>query len=200
MSSAIPLVWLSTIMSAFSIWLLKNSPKFFIYILHFLASTTVTPAAMSISSTCSAASLTSLSLPTPDGSMIILSGLSSCATFLRACVKSPTRVQHMQPEFISVISMPESSRKPLSIPISPNSFSTITSFSPLYASSASFLISVVLPAPKNPENISVFIICNYLFLKLILKYYHIFGNLQIGCGINFVLCCRYNILPLSYIV
>ena len=45
-------------------------------------------------------------------------------------VKSPTRVQQMQPEFISVISTPASFRKPPSMAISPNSFSISTSFSP----------------------------------------------------------------------
>ena len=54
---------------------------------------------------------------------------NSSMTFLRALVKSPTRVQQMQPEFISVIWTPASCRKPPSMAISPNSFSMRTSFS-----------------------------------------------------------------------
>ena len=51
-------------------------------------------------------------------------------TFLSALPKSPTSEQQMQPEFISVILMPASCRKPPSMPISPNSFSIRTSFWP----------------------------------------------------------------------
>ena len=108
------------------------------------------------------AKITSDSLPTPDGSIRIRSGLNSSITFSIAFEKSPTRVQHMQPEFISLISMPASLRNPPSIPISPNSFSINTIFSPLYASSISFLISVVFPAPKNPEKISIFVISFFI--------------------------------------
>ena len=64
----------------------------------------------------------------------------------------------MQPEFISLICTPESLRKPPSMAISPNSFSISTIFSPVYASAISFLISVVLPAPRKPEKISIFVI------------------------------------------
>ena len=112
-------------------WSLKNSPKFFIYILHFPASTTVVYAlrtAVSVS-TFLTAFITSESLPTPEGSIIILSGLYSDITLARASVKSPTREQQIQPEFISVISIPASLRNPPSIPISPNSFSIRTTFS-----------------------------------------------------------------------
>ncbi len=49
---------------------------------------------------------------------------------IKASPKSPTREQQIHPEFISVISIPASLRKPPSIPISPNSFSINTSFSP----------------------------------------------------------------------
>ena len=61
---------------AFSTWLLKNSPKFFIYILHLLASTTVVKPLSTSSSDCTpcTARMTSLSLPTPEGSMRMRSG------------------------------------------------------------------------------------------------------------------------------
>ena len=61
---------------AFSTWLLKNSPKFFIYILHLLASTTVVKPLSASSSDCTpcTARMTSLSLPTPEGSMRMRSG------------------------------------------------------------------------------------------------------------------------------
>lgn len=58
-------------------WFSKNSPKFLRYILHFITSTTVvaefraTPASFSTPST---ALMTSESLPTPDGSMMMRSG------------------------------------------------------------------------------------------------------------------------------
>ena len=152
-SSGSPEVWLSTTDDALSIWSAKNSPKFFIYMRHFFASTTA--AHTFISSLSSPRETTAFtisdSFPTPDGSIIIRSGENSSITFSRAFEKSPTRVQHMQPEFISVISMPESLKKPPSIPICPNSFSIRTIFSPEYASFISFFISVVLPAPRKPE-------------------------------------------------
>ena len=72
----------------------------------------------------------------------------------------------MQPEFISVISTPASFRNPPSMPISPNSFSMRTSFSPWYASSISFLMRVVLPAPRNPENMSILVIIAFLLAIL----------------------------------
>ena len=58
----------------------------------------------------------------------------------------------------SVISIPASFKKPPSIPISPNSFSIRTSFSPANTSCTSCLINVVFPAPRNPEIISTFVI------------------------------------------
>ena len=130
------------------------------YILHLLASTTVVNPlrTQSSSSAFSTAKITSESLPTPEGSIIILSGLKSFTTFLSASLKSPTRLQQIQPEFISLISTPASFKNPPSIPISPNSFSISTTFSPLYASSISFFIRVVFPAPKKPEKISIFVI------------------------------------------
>ena len=109
--------------------------------------------------------ITSLNLPTPDGSIRILSGEYCSTTRLSALPKSPTRLQQIQPEFISVISTPASSRNLPSTPISPNSFSIRTSFSPGYASFISFLISVVLPAPRKPEKISTFVIISPLILN-----------------------------------
>ena len=89
---------------------------------------------------------------------MILSGANCFITSFNAMPKSPTKVQHIHPEFISVICMPESFKNPPSIPISPNSFSIRTIFSPLKASAISFLIRVVLPAPRNPEKMSTFVI------------------------------------------
>ncbi len=164
-SSLISEVLLKTMALAFSTWSLKNSPKFFIYILHLLASTTAQKPSSSISleSMRKTALITSLSFPTPEGSIKILSGEKSERTFLRAFPKSPTRLQQMQPEFISVISTPASCKNPPSTPISPNSFSIRTIFSPAYASLISFFIRVVFPAPKNPEKISILDITIPLF-------------------------------------
>ena len=154
-------VRLNTIVPAFSIWLLKNSPKFFIYIRHLLTSTTVT-ALFNITSISEAtfftAFITSDSLPTPDGSMITRSGWYLVRTSSRERPKSPTREQQIQPEFISRISMPASFKKPPSMPICPNSFSIRTTFSPEIASFKSCLINVVFPAPRKPEIISIFVI------------------------------------------
>ena len=109
--------------------------------------------------------MTSESLPTPEGSIRMRSGWYWEMTCFSAVPKSPTRVQQMQPEFISVIWMPASFKKPPSMPISPNSFSISTRFSPLYASEISFLIRVVLPAPRKPEKMSIFVIKDASFLK-----------------------------------
>ncbi len=156
-----------TMVPAVSIWSLKNSPKFFIYILHFLALTTATALPSSMGVVLLAlptARLTSLSLPTPEGSMMTRSGWYCSTTSWRARLKSPTREQQMQPEFISLIWMPESFKKPPSMPISPNSFSISTSFWPWKDSSSSFLIRVVLPAPRKPEIMSIVVIVAYLIL------------------------------------
>ena len=154
-------VRLNTIVPAFSTWLLKNSPKFFIYILHLLASTTVTALFRRTSrsfATLRTAFITSDNLPTPEGSIITRSGWYLVNTSWRDFPKSPTSEQQIHPEFISRISIPESFKKPPSIPISPNSFSMSTTCSPATASCNSFLIKVVFPAPKNPEIISIFVI------------------------------------------
>ena len=156
---------------AFSIWSLKNSPKFFIYIVVLPASTTAIKLFNSTVSksflTSATAFITSESLPTPEGSIIILSGSYFVITSLRAVPKSPTKVQQMQPEFISVISIPASFKKPPSIPISPNSFSISTNFCPESASFISFLMRVVLPAPRNPEIISIFVIFLLPFIAVL---------------------------------
>ena len=78
----------------------------------------------------STATITSDSLPTPEGSMRMRSGWNWAWTSFRAVEKSPTREQQMQPEDISEICTPDSFRKPPSMLISPNSFSISTSFSP----------------------------------------------------------------------
>ena len=76
-------VWLKTIELACSIWSLKNSPKFFIYILHLLASTTVVKAFKTASWELIflTAFITSDNFPTPEGSIRILSGAYSESTF-----------------------------------------------------------------------------------------------------------------------
>ena len=107
----------------------------------FFASATVTKLFKS-SSTSSAtpctALITSDNLPTPDGSMMIRSGLYCVTTSFNALPKSPTKEQQIHPEFISVTSIPASLRNPPSIPISPNSFSISTTFSPFNASFNNF--------------------------------------------------------------
>ena len=165
-------VLLNTIVVANSIWLLKNSPKAFICLDAFFAFTTVTSAFNFTScsfSTSITDFITSESLPTPDGSIKMRSGWNLVITSFKFFPKSPTREQQIHPEFISVISMPESFKNPPSIPTSPNSFSISTSFSPTKASSIIFLINVVFPAPKKPEIISIFVILTSFFL--IIKVY-----------------------------
>ena len=132
LASPMPLVRLRTMVPAFSTWLHQNSPKFFMYMRALVASTTVVklPGTRSASPKSCTARITSESLPTPLGSISTRSGLYSALTFSRASAKSPTRLQQMQPELISRISIPASLRKPPSTAISPNSFSMSTSFSP----------------------------------------------------------------------
>ena len=89
--------------------------------------------------------------------MRMRSGWNCSSTSRSALPKSPTKEQQMQPEDISEISTPESFKKPPSMLISPNSFSMSTSFSPWNASARSFLMSVVFPAPKKPEIMSIFV-------------------------------------------
>ena len=139
------------------------------YIFAFLPSTTVILPSISISASFSTASIalaTSDNFPTPDGSMITRSGWYSSNTFTSALLKSPTSVQQIHPEFISVISIPASFKNPPSIPISPNSFSISTSFSPAHTSLRSFLINVVFPAPRNPEIMSTFVMFTASFLSI----------------------------------
>ncbi len=154
-------VRLSTTTVAYSIWLLKNSPKAFICLVAFAVLTTVIRPFSFTSFSCSTSCtdfITSESFPTPEGSIRIRSGWNRSMTSRRFFPKSPTREQQMQPEFSSLISMPESFKNPPSMPISPNSFSINTIFSPWNTSSSIFLIKVVFPAPKNPEIISIFVI------------------------------------------
>ena len=170
LSSDILPVRLKIMVPACSIWLIKNSPKFLIYILHLEASTTATALfnTTSFSSiTFCTAFMTSESLPTPEGSIRIRSGVYVFITSFRDEPKSPTREQQIHPEFISLISIPASFKKPPSIPISPNSFSIRTVFVSARASFKSFLINVVFPAPRNPDTISIFVISipSFLFLS-----------------------------------
>ena len=127
-----------------------------------MQSITVTAEESSISGLLSAtfctAFITSESLPTPDGSIRILSGAYLFITSSSDAPKSPTREQQIQPAFISRISMPDSFKKPPSIPISPNSFSIKTTLVCANASFNSFLMRVVLPAPKKPDTISILVI------------------------------------------
>ena len=89
--------------------------------------------------------------------MITRSGVYFVRISFSELAKSPTSEQQMQPEFISRTSIPESFKKPPSMPISPNSFSISTTFSPESASASSFLIKVVFPAPRKPEIISTLV-------------------------------------------
>ena len=129
--------------------------------MHFPPSTTVaTILILRGSSTFSIALIISESLPTPDGSIIILSGANFSTISFIDLEKSPTSEQQIQPELISLISTPLSFRNAPSTPISPNSFSMRTTFSFLSLLSKSFFIKVVFPAPRKPEITSILII-NY---------------------------------------
>ena len=119
---------------------------------------------LSGSSTFSIALIISESLPTPDGSIMILSGLNFSTISFIDFEKSPTREQHMHPELISLICTPLSFKNAPSTPISPNSFSIKTTFSFLRSLAKSFFIKVVLPAPRNPEITSILIIQNTSFI------------------------------------
>src|SRR5699024_6781932 len=77
----------------------------------------------------------------------------------------------MQPAFSSFTWMPASRIKPPSMPISPNSFSISTSFSPPQASWISFLMRVVLPAPKTPEKMSILVLFSAMAVHLSLWIY-----------------------------
>ena len=98
--------------------------------------------------------------------MRMRSGWNWSATSFSALLKSPTREQQMHPEDISEICTPDSFKKPPSMLISPNSFSISTSFSPGKASASSFLMRVVLPAPRKPEIMSIFVIAIKSFYKI----------------------------------
>ena len=129
--------------------------------MHFDASTTATAlfnVTFCPSVAFCTAFITSDNLPTPDGSISILSGLYFSITSTKEVPKSPTKEQQIQPEFISFISIPDSFKNPPSTPISPNSFSINTTLCPFKASFNNFFIRVVFPAPKNPETISIFVI------------------------------------------
>ena len=90
--------------------------------------------------------------------MMMWSGLYFLTTSRKALRKSPCNVQQIHPLLISLTTIPESFKKPPSIPISPNSFSTRTTFLPAYTSLINFCINVVFPAPRKPEIISIFVI------------------------------------------
>ena len=161
LSSVVVWVRLKMMVSADSIWSMKNSPKLRAYILHLPTSATVAHPASSISWVLATSSTTrrmSESLPTPEGSIRMRSGWYWSINWPRASVKSPTSVQQMQPLLSSVIWTPVSFMNPPSMPTSPYSFSSSTTFSPSKAPSSSFLISVVLPAPRKPEMILTFVI------------------------------------------
>ena len=128
--------------------------------MHFFTSTTVTAEFDSTGksfSTSDTAFKTSESLPTPLGSIITLFGEYFSSSSLREASKSPAKEQHIQPEFISLISIPEFFRKPPSIPISPNSFSIIIVLPLSLLPSTSLFINVVFPAPRKPEITSIFV-------------------------------------------
>ena len=150
------------------------------YILTLVASATVTKLFSFMSGTSftvfSTATITSLSLPTPQGSMRMRSGWNCSCTSFSALLKSPTREQQMHPEDISLICTPESFRNPPSMLISPNSFSISTSFSPGKASASSFLMSVRLAcAQESGNDVDLCHSKNLLFSAA-------------RCGVNFVPC------------
>ena len=89
--------------------------------------------------------------------MISLSGANRSTTSRIDFSKSPARLQQMHPEFISRTSTPAPPSRAPSIPISPNSFSMIAIFSPARLSASSLRISVVFPAPRNPEMMSTLV-------------------------------------------
>ena len=87
---------------------------------------------------------------------MILSGLYFSITSFNDLAKSPTKLQQIHPCDNSAISILASPKNILSTLISPNSFSINTIFSFLISVSKSLLIKVVLPAPRNPDTISIF--------------------------------------------
>ena len=154
--------------------------------MHFLASTTATALFKWTPSEAvapSTALITSESLPTPEGSIRILSGEYLERTSFKDAEKSPTSEQQIHPEFISVISIPDSFRNPPSIPISPNSFSISTTCSFPKASFKSFLIRVVFPAPRKPETMSIFVIIFLLIRRNLIKHLllHFINYLTLLC-------------------
>ena len=94
--------------------------------------------------------------------MMMRSGSYFSISSVSALWKSPTSVQQMQPEFSSVIWMPLSFMKPPSTPTSPYSFSSNTTFSFFSEPPSSFLMSVVLPAPRKPEIMLIFVMLSHL--------------------------------------
>lgn len=89
------------------------------------------------------------SLPTPDGSIRILSGSKAFLISFIEEAKSPATEQHMQPAFISLTDRPSLSRMAPSMLTSPNSFSMMTVLEKSSASLINFLMNVVLPDPKK---------------------------------------------------
>ena len=82
----------------------------------------------------------------------------------------------MHPALIDLISIDVSFRKSESTSISPNSFSINTTFSFFKVSFSSFLIRVVLPDPRKPDIISIFVI---LYLLSPFKLYSILKNITL---------------------
>lgn len=143
---------------AYWIWLSKNSPKFFIYILHFCINNSCIAVQFNVN-------LVLNTLYSLDNVRKLTNswwldqdpvGLYLVTTSFRDVPKSPTREQQIQPEFISLISIPASFKNPPSIPISPNSFSINTTCCPLNASCNSFLIRSFYLHPKTGNNINLY--------------------------------------------
>ena len=97
-----------------------------------------------------------LSIATPVGSITKYSGLTVFAIVSTEAAKSPFTEQQIQPSVNShIFTLVDSLRTSPSTPEVPYSFSKIAiSFFVCFASS---LINVVLPAPRKPDIISIFI-------------------------------------------
>ena len=102
------------------------------------------------------------SLPTPDGSIRILSGLKIFLMSFIELAKSSATEQHIQPAFISLTESPSLSRMVPSILTSPNSFSMMTVLEKSSDSLISFLIKLVLPDPRKPD--TIFILVFFIFI------------------------------------
>ena len=93
----------------------------------------------------------------PVGSTIKKAGESAEAIVSTELAKPSRTVQQTQPSISSsTLISPEEESSPLSMSVSPYSFSSITMSCPVRRISS--FMKVVLPAPRNPETMSIFIL------------------------------------------